>query len=109
MNLHEFEELDFDEALEILETRLIDLKGAIDKVEKQQDSDDSTVRDKAQKELDRLHQHHADIEERLARLRELKAADLAGENDNLLSETFLIFDQAGERIDRILKEISGAS
>jgi len=109
MNLHEFEELDFDEALELLETRLIDLKGAIDKVEKQRDSGDSAVRSKAQRELDRLHQHRADIEGRLAKLRKLKAADLAGENDNLLSETFLIFDQVGERIERLLKEISGAS
>ncbi len=104
MNLHEFKELDFEEALDLLESRLIELKGSIEKLEKQQENKDAAIRDKAREELDFLRGRHADIEQKIARLRELKAAELAGEKDNLLTETFLIFDQLGERIDRLLGE-----
>ena len=104
MNLHEFKELDFGEALDLLESRLIDLKGAIEKAEKQQESKDEATRAKAREELDVLRGRHADIKARMARLREMKAAELAGEKDNLLAETFMIFDQIGERIDRLLTQ-----
>ncbi len=106
MNLHEFKELDFEEAVDLLETRLIGLKEDIEKLEKYRDGRDATIRAKAEKELDLLHQHSADIEERLLKL---KAAELAGEKDNLLSETFLIFDQAGERVERFLEKTLGTS
>ncbi len=104
MNLHEFKELDFEEALDLLESRLIDLKGAIEKAEKERESKDAAIRAKAEKELDFLRGHHADIEAKMAKLREMRAAELAGERDNLLTETFMIFDQLGERIDRFLGE-----
>ncbi len=104
MNLHEFKELDFEEALDLLESRLIELKGAIEKAEKQQAGKDEASRAKALEELNFLHGQRADIEAKMAKLREMKAAELAGERDNLLTETFMIFDQLGERISRLLEK-----
>ncbi len=102
MNLHEFRELDFEEALELLETRLIGLKGDIEKLEKHRDSSNPARRDKAKHELERIKRYRAEIEDRLTRL---KATELAGEKDNLLTELFSIFDQAGERIEQSLKTL----
>ncbi len=102
MNLHDFKELDFDEALELLETRLIGLKGDIKKLEEHRDSSNPILHNKAKQELELLQQYRADIEDRLIRL---KATELAGEKDNLLTEIFSIFDQAGERIEQFLKSL----
>ncbi len=109
MNLHEFEELDFEDALDLLETRLIDLQERVNKMEQLENSKNATVRGKARQALDRIRQHQADIEERLIRLRKIRAAELAGESSNLLSATFSLFDQAGERIDRFFRETDRSS
>ncbi len=95
MKLHELQELDFDEALDLLETQIAETKTRIKQAESKATKEQKGL-------IDELHRHHADLLEQMDRLRELKAEELAGEKDNLLTEMLEVLDQIGQKTDHVL-------
>ncbi len=89
MKTHELQELDFEDALDILESRLAELKMQVSKNASALSSDDSDAVNKLQ----------ADVEQKLI---ELKASKLSGERDNLLTEALSLFDQIGEKVSALV-------
>ncbi len=103
MNIHELKELSFDEAIDLLETRLTDMQAAIDDARQKIDNGEyHDNREAAEARYDALLQDRAAIVEKMEKLRQQKAAELAGETDNLLTELLQLFDQLGEKIDAVL-------
>ena len=102
MNIHELKAMDFTEALDLLETRLIDIRAAIDATREKIDRGEyHGSKQDIEARFDALMQDHAALQQKLEKLRELKAEALSGANDNLLTELLGIFDTLGERIDKI--------
>jgi len=95
MKLHELKELNFDEALDLLESRIIEIQRRIQEAESQATDGQKGL-------VDDLHRRHADLLEQMERLRKLKAEEMAGEKDSLLTEILGIFDLIGNKIDHIL-------
>ncbi len=103
MNIHQLKELSFDDAIELLETRLAEMQAAIDDARRKiDDGHYNGSREAAEARYDALLRDRAAIEEKMARLREHKASELAGETDNLLTELLALFDRLGEKIDAVL-------
>lgn len=88
MDIHELKLLDFADAVDLLENRLVDVNRLIE------DNKDSAP----SQEAEELAASRAEAETRLAQLRELKTAEMSGESDNLLTEVGSLLDQIGERI-----------
>ncbi len=97
MELHELQDLDFDDALSLLEERLETLRLRVADAEKQAGDDEVKKRAVAD-----LYQQHSDALEMLNRYREMKAQELAGERDNLLTEMLGILDEIGNKVDRMV-------
>ncbi len=102
MHIHQLKELDFDEAIELLETRLAETQAAIDAAQKKVDDGDyDGDRATIEARMASLQTDRAALEERMEKLRQQKAGELAGETDNLLTEMLALFDRIGERLDNI--------
>lgn len=102
MHIHQLKELDFDEALELLETRLAETRAAIDAAQKKiDDGDYDGDRTTIETRMASLQTDRAALEARMEKLRQQKASELAGETDNLLTEMLELFDRIGERLDNL--------
>lgn len=88
MDIHELKLLDFADAVDLLENRLVDVNRLIE------DNKDIAP----SQEAEELAASRAEAETRLTQLRELKTAEMSGESDNLLTEVGSLLDQIGERI-----------
>lgn len=107
MHIHELQDLDYEDALNLLETELENLKLRIGETEEKLNGAGERTRRDHEAELAELHARRREAEEALARLREMKSEEYAGEKDNLLTETLRLFDQIGERIDRLVDALGG--
>ena len=94
MDVHELKDLDFDEAIDLLESRLVDIREMIAKGEGRLTSAD----------VKQLKSSRTEAAERVEKLRKMKAAEMAGERDNLLNEAMTILDQIGQRISSLFPE-----
>ena len=94
MAVHELKDLDFEETIDLLESRLVDTRELIDKSEGHLASVD----------VERLKSSRTEAAERVEKLRKMKAAEMAGERDNLLNEAMTILDQIGQRISSLFPE-----
>ena len=88
MDIHELKVLDFDEAVDLIESRLVDIRELIARHEVEIDDDDRQ----------QLEQSRAEAAEQLENLRAAKTAEMAGERDNLLTEVIAMLDQLGKRV-----------
>jgi len=94
MAVHELKDLDFDETIDLLENRLVDIRELIDKSEGRLASVD----------VKQLKSSRAEAAERVEKLRKMKAAEMAGERDNLFNEAMTILDLIGQRISNLFPE-----
>lgn len=94
MAVHELKDLDFDETIDLLESRLVDIREMIAKGEGRL----------APADVKQLKTSRAEAAERVEKLREMKAAEMAGERDNLLNEVMTILDRIGQRISSLFPE-----
>ena len=78
----------------LLESRLVDIRELIDKSEGRLASAD----------VKQLKSSRTEAAERVEKLRKMKAAEMAGERDNLLNEAMTILDQIGQRISSLFPE-----
>ncbi len=102
MNIHELKEMNFDEAVDLLETRLVDMRTAIDDTRKKIENGEYTGdRHEIETRFASLKQDHAALEEKMEKLRELRAEAMSGANDNFLTELLGLFDAIGERIEKL--------
>lgn len=88
MDTHELKLMDFEDALDRVETRLVEIRQLI------QDSASDAPKDKIQA----LAKSKADAEAHLVKLRQMKTAELSGERDNLLTEVETVLDQIGKKV-----------
>lgn len=103
MNIHQLQGMTFEEALDLLEERLIEVQKTIDATQKKiDDGDFDGDEQKVRARFDEVLKDRAELEKKMEKLRELRASELAGENDNLLTESLALFDQIGERIEKVL-------
>ncbi|MGV6859730.1 MAG: hypothetical protein ACWA5X_12255 [bacterium] len=86
---HELEELSFEDTLDILETRLAEMKLRLDQ-------NKAAFSDEESAELHKLNEGATE------KLLEMKASKMAGEQDNLLTEMLAVVDQIGERVSAVL-------
>lgn len=102
MHVHELKTMTFDEALDLLESRLVDIQEAIEKTKIKVDNGDHDG-DKAvvAARFQALMQDRAELEQKMEQLRQQRAAELSGETENLLTELLQLFDRIGARIDKI--------
>ncbi|MGV6815899.1 MAG: hypothetical protein ACWA44_01355 [Thiotrichales bacterium] len=71
MEIHELKALDFEEAVDLLESRLVDIRRLIEENESNASSQD----------VAELNASRADVEAHIARLREMQVAEMSGEGD----------------------------
>lgn len=88
MDIHELKLLDFDDALDLVENRLVDIHTLIEKSQEEIPSEEAA----------KLITSKADAETQLARLRAIQTAEMSGERDNLLTEVSTLLDQIGQQI-----------
>ena len=102
MHIHQLKELDFDEAIDLLETKLIETRLAIDAAQQKVDNGDyEGDRETIEARMESLQKDRAALEEKMEKLRELKASELAGETDHLLTEMLGLFDHIGEALEKL--------
>ena len=104
MNIHELKEMNFDEAIDLLETRLVDMRTAIEETRKKiEQGEYGADKHEIEARFASLKQDHAALEEKMEKLRELRAEALSGANDNFLTELLGLFDSIGERIEKLFE------
>lgn len=88
MSIHELKLMNFEEAVDLIENRLVEIQRLLD----------DNTENAPSRELSQLADSKALAETHLARLREAQTAKLSGERDNLFTEVENLLDQIGKRI-----------
>ena len=88
MDIHEIKTLDFEDAVDMLENRLVDIRKLIEDNQKEVPSS----------ELEVLVSEGAVAADQLAKLRQLKVSEMSGENDTLLTEVAELLDLIGKKV-----------